>query len=95
MTLTAAAFDQAVSLLLIDNGVYSLKSGQQPYLLDCKDVRPVFESLDFYDIEHIYAETESLRERGLAPVDLCLAVQLLSRSEIGPLLGQQTVIVNV
>jgi tRNA 2-thiouridine synthesizing protein C len=95
MALTAAAFDQTVNLLLIDHGVYSLKSWQQPSRLDCKDTRPIFESLDLYDIEHIYVETESLRERGLGPEDLCLPVQLLSRSEIGTLLGQQTVIVNV
>ncbi|MCI0666830.1 MAG: sulfurtransferase complex subunit TusC [Methylococcaceae bacterium] len=95
LTLTAAAFDRPVSLLLIDDGVYSLKSGQQPCLLDCKDIVPVFESLAFYDVEHIYAETESLRERGLFPGDLGLPVELLSRSEIGAVMARQSVIVNV
>ncbi|MGH8549480.1 MAG: sulfurtransferase complex subunit TusC [Methylococcales bacterium] len=95
MTLTAAAFDQPVSLLLIDDGVYSLKSGQQPRGLDCKDIVPVFESLALYDVEHIYVEAESLLERGLFVKDLCLPTQLLPRSEIGALMAQQSVIVNV
>lgn len=95
MALTAAAFDQAVSLLLIDDGVYSLTSGQQPERLDCKDMRPVFESLDLYDVEQIYVEAESLRDRGLAAEDLCRAVRPVPRSEVGALLAQQGVIVNV
>lgn len=94
MTLTAAAFDQPVSLLLIDDGVYSLKSGQQPAQLDCKDPVPVFESLGWYDVEHIYVEAESLGERGLAADDLALPVELLSRSEIGAVMARQSVIVN-
>ncbi|MCI0654859.1 MAG: sulfurtransferase complex subunit TusC [Methylococcaceae bacterium] len=95
LALTAAAFDQAVSVLLIDDGVYSLKSGQDPRQLDCKDVIPIFESLAWYEVEHIYVEVESLRERGLLPEKLCLAVQLVSRSEIGTFMRQQNVIVNV
>lgn len=95
MTLTAAAFDQPVSLLLIDDGVYSLKSGQQPHELDCKDIIPVFEALALYDVEHIYVEVESLQERGLFAEDLCLAIQLLPRSEIGAIMARQSVIVNV
>ncbi|MGH8498396.1 MAG: sulfurtransferase complex subunit TusC [Methylococcales bacterium] len=95
MTLTAAAFDQAVSVLLIDDGVYSLKSGQDSRQLDCKDVIPVFESLAWYEVEHIYVEAESLQERSLSPAELCQAVHLLSRSEIGKIMSRQNVIVNV
>jgi tRNA 2-thiouridine synthesizing protein C len=95
MTLTAAAFDQPVSLLLIDDGVYALKSGQQPTELDSKDIVPVFESLALFDVEPIYVEFESLQERGLSGEDLCLPVQLLPRSEVGAVMAQQSVIVNV
>ena len=95
MTLTAAAFDQPVSILLIDDGVYSLHPNQLPARQDCKDVRPVFESLSLFDVEHIYVEAESLQERGIAIDNLCMPGLPLSRSEIGALMRRQNVIVNV
>ena len=95
MTLTAAAFDQSVSLLLIDDGVYSLNTNQQPARQDCKDIRPVFESLSLFDVGHVYVETESLQERGIAIDNLCLPVRPLKRSKIGALMRRQNVIVNV
>lgn len=95
MVLTAAAFDQPVSLLLVDDGVYSLKTGQQPEALNCRDIKPLFESLELYDIEHIYVEAESLAERNLTADALSLPVELLNRAQVGALLKQQNRIVNV
>ena len=95
MAMTAAAFDHPVSLLLIDDGVYNLTSGHRPELSDCKDIKPVFESLELYDIEQIFVEAESLSERNLTPKELGLAVELRNRSEIAVLLNQHRVIVNV
>lgn len=95
MTLTAAAFDQPAGILLIDDGVYALKSGQHPRHLDCKNIEPIFKALVWHDVEFIVVERESLQERGLLAEDLNLAVQLLSRFEIGAVMRQQNVIVNV
>ncbi|MGR9106985.1 MAG: sulfurtransferase complex subunit TusC [Gammaproteobacteria bacterium] len=94
MTLTAAAFDQSVSLLLIDDGVYALKSGQAADQIDCKEIVPLFESLGLYGVDAIYVEAESLAERGLAPEDLRLPVRLLGRTQIAQLMAQQDVLVN-
>lgn len=95
MTLTAAAFDQQVSILLIDDGIYALKSEQKPSTIDSKDIGPVFESLSLYDIEYIYVETESMTERGISVGDLLLPVQCLQRSDVGSLMKRQNVVVNV
>ncbi|MGH8475600.1 MAG: sulfurtransferase complex subunit TusC [Methylococcales bacterium] len=94
LTLTASAFDQHVSILLIDDGVYSLKTAQEPQKLECKDLTRLFESLVWHEIEHIYMESESLEERGLLVEDLCLAVELVSRAEIGTILCRQHLIIN-
>lgn len=95
MTLTAAAFDQQVCVLLIDDGIYSLKLGQKPRNIGCKDIGPVFESLSLYDVEPVYVEIESMNERGLSVADLSLPVRLLSRSDVGSIMRQQNIIVNV
>jgi len=95
MTLIAAAFDQNVSLLLIDDGVYSLRVGQKPESRECRDVSAIFDSLEIYDIDSVYVEQESLAGRGLWSGDLGLAVDILPRSDVGALMRRQTVIVNV
>ena len=94
MTLTAAAFDQHISLLLIDDGVYALRAGQKPESLECRDICSIFDSLEIYDIDTIYVEKESLAGRGLRSNDLGLAVDVLPRSDVGALMRRQTVIVN-
>jgi tRNA 2-thiouridine synthesizing protein C len=80
--LTAAAFDQPVSLLLLDDGVFQLKSGQQPEYSGYKDTAAIFNALEIYDVTAIYAEAESLAERGLVVEDLFLPVQVMPRRRI-------------
>lgn len=84
--LTTAAFDQAVSLLLLDDGVFQLKTQQTPEKFGMKDTAAIFKALEIYDVNQIYAEAESLQERGLKPADLCLPVQELYRKDIAGLL---------
>jgi len=80
--LTTAAFDQKVSILLLDDGVFQLKNGQHPENVGMKDTAAIFNALEIYDVTAIYTEVESLRERGLNSDDLCLSVQLHYRNEI-------------
>ena len=44
--LTVAAFDQSVSLLLLDDGVFQLKKNQQPERFGMKDTAAVFGALE-------------------------------------------------
>jgi len=80
--LTTAAFDQHVSLLLLDDGVFQLKSGQQPEHCGYKDTAAIFNALELYDVTEIYVEAESLAERGMLAGNLFLPVQVLNRREI-------------
>jgi tRNA 2-thiouridine synthesizing protein C len=80
--LITAAFDQSVSILWLDDAVFSLKNQQQPERLTLKDTAAVMQSLSIYDVTELYIETESLQEYGLMAEDLCLPVQTLPRKAI-------------
>ncbi len=80
--LTTAAFDQRISLLLLDSGVFQLKAGQQAEQGGFKDTAALFNALELYDVTALYTEAESLADYGLAVDDLFLPVQVLQRKDI-------------
>ncbi|CAA9890296.1 tRNA 2-thiouridine synthesizing protein C [Candidatus Methylobacter favarea] len=90
--LTTAAFDQPVSLLLLDDAVFQLKKGQQPTSSGMKDTAAIFKTLEIVEVNDIYIETESLQERGLSPGNLCLPVHELSRKEVARLMKQYDIV---
>ncbi len=94
MVLTFAAFDQPVRVLLLDDGVFLLKSGQNPQQLGLKPVLPLLEALEFYDVEGLWVEQESLLERGLGFDGLALPAKTIKRSEVAGFIAQADVVVN-
>ena len=90
--LTTAAFDQKVSILLLDDGVFQLKNGQHPESVGMKDTAAIFNALEIYDVIDIYTEVESLQERGLKPGDLSLPVQEFYRKDIAGLMKRFDVV---
>jgi tRNA 2-thiouridine synthesizing protein C len=94
MMLAAAAFEQRVEVLLLDDGVYQLKSAQKPEALASAPVAPLFEALEIYDVEGVWAETESLNERGLSPSDLAMPVRQLPRARVAGFLAEHDVLVE-
>lgn len=84
--LTTAAFDQKVSLLLLDEGIFQLKKGQQAEKHGSKDTAAIFTALEIYDVHDIYAEMESLQTLGLKPSDLLLPVKECYRKDVASLM---------
>ena len=82
LVLTASAFEQKVSLLFLDDGIFQILRGQQPSLVVSKVVSTLFLALGVYDVDEIYVEVESLRERGVTGSDLVLPVSLLTREDV-------------
>ena len=70
VVLIAAAFDQDISLVFADDGVYQLMKGQSTEEVGMKNFSPTYSALGDYDIKKIYIEQESLEERGLSLEDL-------------------------
>ncbi len=70
VVLIAAAFDQDISLVFADDGVYQLTNNQETDGIGMKNFSKTYSALGDYDIKKIYVEKESLDERGLSTDDL-------------------------
>ncbi len=106
VVLIAAAFDQDVSLVFADDGVYQLMKGQNTEEIGMKNFSPTYSALGDYDIKKIYIEKESLEERGLSLDDLQDlkyededddwaekdSIHLVSRAELAEVIDQQDVV---
>ena len=94
VVLIAAAFDQDVSLVFLDDGVYQLAKGQHTKTIDVKNFSPTYRALEGYDIEKLYVEKESLEARGLTAEDLIVPVTLLPAAEMAELMDGQDVVLS-
>lgn len=94
VVLITAAFDQDVSLVFLDDGVYQLKKGQQTKGIETKNFSTTYRALDGYDIEKLYVEKESMDARGLKEEDLLVDVTVLTSKEMGELMGEQDVVLS-
>jgi tRNA 2-thiouridine synthesizing protein C len=94
VVLLGAAFEQRVSLLFMDDGVYQLKRGQDTASLGVKDFARAFRALDLYDLERIALSRRCLEARGLNEDDLLIAVQLLDDAQIAALLDGADVVLS-
>jgi tRNA 2-thiouridine synthesizing protein C len=94
VVLISAAFEQDVSLVFVDDGVYQLKKGQQTKGIETKNFSPTYRALEGYDVEKLYVERESLEARGLAEDELIVDVTVLDAKELGALMEEQDVVVS-
>ena len=102
VVLTGAAFDQDVSLVFLDDGVYQLHRGQIPSVLDMKHYTLAFGALSDFDITSVYVEKESMIRRGIRTSDLIEipledesnAVQVVCSQELSDLMHRQDVILQ-
>ncbi len=93
VVLIAAALEQEVSLLFIDDGVNQLRKGQDTSEVGMKNFSPTFRALDMYDVENVYIERESMQERGMTEEDLLMdELEVISREQAIELLDEQEVI---
>ncbi len=94
MVLVAAAFDQDVTVVFLDDGVYQIKKEQDTKGIQIKNFTPAFRALDGYDVEKLYVEKESLEARGLTADDLLVPVAVVSTEELREIMAQQDVVMG-
>ena len=94
VVLVAAAFDQDVSVVFVDDGVYQLKKNQDTTGIGMKNFSNTYHALDDYDVEKIYVEQESLALRGLSADDLIIAVEVISAENLSSIMSQQDVVIS-
>lgn len=70
VVLIGAAFDQEVSLLFVDDGVYQLTNAQKTQEIGMKNFSPTYRTLGDYEVKHLYVDRDSLTARGLTEDDL-------------------------
>jgi tRNA 2-thiouridine synthesizing protein C len=106
--LISAAFDQDVSMVFMDDGVYQLKKGVDTTGVNMKNFSPTYKALGDYDVNKLYVDKESLSERGLSLDDLIdvtfededddwaekPSIRLVSRDEIAALMLEQDVVIS-
>jgi tRNA 2-thiouridine synthesizing protein C len=94
VVLIAATFDQDVSLVFIDDGVYQLLKGQQTKGIGCKNFSPSYRALEGYDVEKLYVDRRSLVERGIEVGQLLVPVEVLDTPAMTELMNEQDVILS-
>jgi len=94
IVLISAAFDQDVSVVFADDGVFQLKKGQDTADINMKNFSPTFRALDDYDVEKLYVEKESLEARGLTEDDLVIDVKVLSSEDLSKIMAAQDVVIS-
>ena len=94
VVLISAAFDQDISLVFMDDGVYQIAKNQDTEAINMKNFSRTYRALDGYDVEKLYVERESLEARGLNEDDLLVDVKILSSVDLGKLMNAQDVVIT-
>jgi tRNA 2-thiouridine synthesizing protein C len=92
MVTTAAIFDQKVSLVFCNDGVYQLLNGQNGSACGMKTLAQQLPAMDLYGVEQIFVEQSALTERGLQERDLIQAVTLLSYDQMQTLIAESNAV---
>jgi tRNA 2-thiouridine synthesizing protein C len=94
LALTAAAFEQKVSLLFMDDGVFQLLKDQNTELLGAKNLSSTLPVLPMYDVENIYVDQYSLNSRNLKQADLVIATESLDDEALTELFENNDVVLS-
>ena len=92
--LIGAAFDQDVSMLFMDDGVFQIKKDQQPEALGNKNFSKTYRALEMYDVEKLFVEQESLAERGLSEDDLVVDVEVIPRAAVKAMVDEHGIVLG-
>lgn len=86
------AFDNELSAVFMDDGVFSLKKDQDTTELGIKGFIKTLPVIEDYGCETILVERESLEKRGLTEDDLAIPVQIVDSAAIGKAMSEQDVL---
>ncbi len=92
--LISAAFDQDVSVVFVDDGVFQIRKGHDTKGINMKNFSPTFRALEGYDVEKLYVERESLEARGMTEDDLVVDVEVMGSDELRALMAAQDVVIT-
>ena len=82
VALAAAAFDQQINTLFMDDGVWQLLPDQDAAAIDSKNIHSTLQSMPLYDLESFHVDSSSLAVRQLEPEQLDGKLVLLNPEEL-------------
>jgi len=105
IAMLGAAFDQRISLALIDDGVFLLRAGQGTTAVGMKRFTAAYRALGDFDIERVYVERQSLEVRGMTVDDLAPIpadpdsgegnlVDVVDSAELSQIIHRQDILLN-
>ena len=94
VVLVSAAFNQDVSLVFMDDGVFQIVKHQDTNGINMKNFSRTYRALEGYEVEKLYVEKESLDARGLTEDDLLVNVEILNSQELGDIMAAQDVVIT-
>ena len=97
--LTGGAFEQDISVLFMDDGVYQLLAGQDASAIGGKDYTRAFGALgDFCETlqngQGVFVESLSLEQRGIDPDDLSIPVEVVGQDVVKALFEGRHAVLN-
>lgn len=87
--LAAAVYEQELSLLFMDDGVFQLLKDQNASEIQQKNLAANLSALPLYGVEKIYVHCESLEMRKITTNDLVMDELILVNNQDIPLLLQE------
>jgi len=88
--LASSAYDQQLSLLFMDDGVFQLLNNQSATEISQKSFSSLLPVLPLYEINSIYVHYESLEKRHITINELVLdSVQIIDSTAVCSLLAKQ------
>lgn len=88
LILTVAAFDQWVTVLFLDDGVYQLAAPRAESVEADPLWLSMLKALELYDLQGILVEEDSLKARGLEVADLSLGAELIPAHRVRALISE-------
>jgi len=92
--LVAGVFEQAVTVVFMDDGVFQLVRNQDTGELGVRNVGKGLRALDTYDVKELYVDGASLQQRGLTAADLEVPAKPVDAVHIGNLIRLNDVVLT-
>ncbi|WP_297841513.1 sulfurtransferase complex subunit TusC [Pseudomonas sp.] len=96
IVLAGGAFDLPIGVLFMDDGVFQLLPAQKAAELQQKDLTANLKALSLFGIDDLYACSQSLVDRGVAPEGVTIEpLQLLHGNELAAIIDRYDQVITL
>lgn len=92
--LTSAAYDQNITIVFMNDGIWQLLPNQKPNSIQQKSQISAIEVLSLYDVDELYVCEEDLKKRQVDADCLPQGISIMNRESIRSLMNTQDSIIR-